>query len=154
MMAPQGPVLRDIHLPPAPAWWPPAPGWWGLASLLIALIVVGVLVLRRYRSRRRLWQRVCDELDQLAGAAPAQVAAGVSQLMRRVARLHDAAAVTAQGEAWQALVQRYAVDTRERAALVGLEQEMYRPHTDLDVTATLEAARQWLRRALAGRARR
>src|SRR5690606_27121013 len=28
------PDLRDIHLPPAPAWWPPAPGWWLLAILV------------------------------------------------------------------------------------------------------------------------
>ena len=38
--AAQGPVLRDIHLPPDPSWWPPAPGWWMLAGLLLLLALL------------------------------------------------------------------------------------------------------------------
>ncbi|WP_152413228.1 DUF4381 family protein, partial [Xanthomonas graminis] len=37
-MTPQQLPLRDVHLPPAPAWWPPAPGWLLLgAAVLLAL---------------------------------------------------------------------------------------------------------------------
>ncbi len=44
--------LRDVHLPPDPAWWPPAFGWW----LLVLLILAGVLwaayrAIRSYRKR-------------------------------------------------------------------------------------------------------
>ena len=31
--------LRDVHLPPDPAWWPPAFGWWLLAVLVIAAVI-------------------------------------------------------------------------------------------------------------------
>jgi len=31
--------LRDVHLPPDPAWWPPALGWWMVALGAIALVV-------------------------------------------------------------------------------------------------------------------
>ncbi|AKK68692.1 DUF4381 family protein [Xanthomonas translucens] len=97
-MTPQQLPLRDVHLPPAPAWWPPAPGWLLLgASVLLALgIAFGLWAWRR--ARRRRWQRQFDaELG--SGAAPAQVAA-VSELLRRAARRRDPAAAALQGEAW------------------------------------------------------
>ena len=61
-----GPVLRDIHLPPAPSWWPPAPGWWLLAALALLTIVVLAWQWRRQhrlRQRRRQW---LGELDRHA----------------------------------------------------------------------------------------
>src|SRR6185312_9170830 len=55
-----GPVLRDIHLPPAPPWWPPAPGWW----LLAALVLLGCIALAwLWRRQRRLQQRRRQWLD-------------------------------------------------------------------------------------------
>ena len=39
-VATQGPVLRDIHLPPDPSWWPPAPGWWMLAALVVTIATI------------------------------------------------------------------------------------------------------------------
>lgn len=45
--------LRDIHLPPEPAFWPPAPGWWLLAMALAA----GVVMLHRYLRARELRSR-------------------------------------------------------------------------------------------------
>ena len=46
--------LRDIHAPPAVAWWPPAPGWWvwvGVALLIVVLLVV--FYRRRHRRPNR-----------------------------------------------------------------------------------------------------
>jgi len=44
--------LRDVHLPPDPAWWPPAPGWWLLAALLITFIGWSVFKMARAYTRR------------------------------------------------------------------------------------------------------
>jgi hypothetical protein len=46
---PDGPALRDIHLPPAPPWWPPAPGWWMLAVLLLMAAIAGAWLCLRAR---------------------------------------------------------------------------------------------------------
>ncbi|WP_045737947.1 DUF4381 domain-containing protein [Xanthomonas sp. MUS 060] len=97
-MSPQHLALRDVHLPPAPAWWPPAPGWWMVAALLLLIIGVVVFLAMRKRRRGQRWQRQFDAALH-ARALPAQVAA-VSELLRRAARRSDPAAATLQGEAW------------------------------------------------------
>jgi len=93
--------LRDIHLPPEPSWWPPAPGWW-LLALLIALFLyfAGRYLLRSWRRRQRLGA-LNAEFDALLGVADAQARlAGISQLLRRAARLHEPASAMLSGDAW------------------------------------------------------
>lgn len=98
-MAPSALVLRDIHQPPAPAWWPPAPGWWLLALALLAVALA--LLAWRWRARRHR-RRLGALYDAAVAAAPtpaAQVAA-ISELLRRAARRHDPHAATLDGEDW------------------------------------------------------
>jgi len=153
LIAPQGPELRDIHLPPAPPWWPPAPGWWLLAVLALGLVGAGAWLLLRARKRRQRRARVLAEVDALAAlhAADAQaLATGLHQLLRRVARTHDPAAARLRGEAWRAALARVPVDAPTLECLLALEPAMYRPQP-YDTRAMLDAVRRWLRIALAAR---
>lgn len=143
-----GPQLRDIHLPPPPSWWPPAPGWWLLAVLVLSVLLALAWWLRRWRRRRRAWSAVRAELAALAGADPATCAAGVSQLMRRVVRLHAPADAAAQGDAWAAVVRRHAPDAATAETLQPLAGAMYRRQPDIEPARVLQAARRWLRHAL------
>ena len=152
-----GPVLRDIHLPPAPSWWPPAPGWWLLAALALLTIVVLAWQWRRQhrlRQRRRQW---LGELDRHAqrharDGDDAVLAASLQQLLRRVARIHDGTATQQRGEAWHATLARVPVQPATLARLAALESAMYRPRGALDAAAALAAARAWLYAAARPRA--
>ncbi|MXV06198.1 MULTISPECIES: DUF4381 domain-containing protein [unclassified Xanthomonas] len=97
-MSPQQLPLRDVHLPPAPAWWPPAPGWWMLAAVLLLAIGAALFVWMRRRQRVQRWQRQFDAATR-TGEPPTQVAA-VSELLRRAAQRRDPAAAALQGEDW------------------------------------------------------
>ncbi|UGB46023.1 DUF4381 family protein [Frateuria edaphi] len=156
LSAPGGPELRDIHLPPAPPWWPPAPGWWLLAALVLGLLGAGAWLLLRARKRRHRRARILAEVDALAirHAADAQaLAAGLHQLLRRVARTHDPAAARLRGEAWREALARVPVDAPTLERLLTLESAMYRPQP-YDTRAMMEAVRCWLRAALAAQGRR
>lgn len=152
-----GPVLRDIHLPPAPPWWPPAPGWWLLAALALLAGVVLAWLWRRQRRLRRRRRQWLDELDRHAqrharDGDDAVLAASLQQLLRRVARIHDGAATQQRGEAWQATLARVPVRPATLARLATLESAMYRPRGALDAAAALTAARVWLHAATRPRA--
>jgi Domain of unknown function (DUF4381) len=146
---PNGPELRDIHLPPPPSWWPPAPGWWLLAVVVLALAIVALVLWRRRLRRHRAIAAAMAELDaaevRYAGDGDRQaLAASVSQLLRRVARQCDASAVALRGAAWSAMLQSLAPEL-DIGALGVLEEALYRPHTATDVLASLPTARRWVR---------
>ncbi|MCL1635415.1 DUF4381 domain-containing protein [Luteimonas sp. SX5] len=98
-MSPDALVLRDIHQPPAPAWWPPAPGWWLLAAIVLALIVLAYAWMARRRRRQRAIVALFDKTLEQAQAPAARVAA-ISELLRRASRRRDPAADRLQGEDW------------------------------------------------------
>lgn len=150
-----GPVLRDIHLPPA-HWWPLALGWWLLAVVLL-LAAIGVAWWLRRMARGNPLRAVLREIDALEGAHArdgnaARLADQASQLMRRVA-LRVAPDVAAQtGATWRAFVGLYAPDETTRHALDALASERFRAQPMLDAPALLAALRAWCRDALRTRA--
>jgi hypothetical protein len=146
-----GPVLRDIHLPPA-HWWPLAPGWWLLAALLL-LAAVGFAWWLRRTTRSHPVHAVLREIDALEATHArdgntAQLADEASRLMRRVALrvAPDAAAQT--GAAWDAFVRSHASDETTIHALGTLAGERFRAQPVLDVPTLLAALRAWCRDAL------
>ncbi len=92
-------ILRDIHQPPAPAWWPPAPGWWIVAAIVLAAVALALALQARKRRRQRERAALFDEAVAAAATPDARVAA-MSELLRRAARLHDPAADRLQGDDW------------------------------------------------------
>ncbi|WEN16087.1 DUF4381 family protein [Rhodanobacter sp. AS-Z3] len=153
MMQPSGPQLRDIHLPPMPAWWPPAPGWWMLAALVLALAGFAFCSIRRYRRAR--WQRhkVLDELQRIGeqharDGDKARLLAELHQLLRRVARRHDAQAIRQRGGVWKQTLSRVPVDASVLQQLLALDDWLYRPPAQFDEVAAIAAVRRWLQVAL------
>ncbi len=139
MQVGDGLVLRDIHMPPAPAWWPPAPGWW--IALVALLVAAGGLAwwLARRRRRARAVARLFD--DALAQAAtPGERVAAISGLLRRAARRIDPHADRLQGEDWL----RFLDQGRAQPTLAGhgplLLEGAFRPDVPADQVEALRIA--------------
>lgn len=145
--APTGPVLRDIHLPPAPGWWPPAPGWWVLAGLLV--LVLGLIARRWWQARQRVRRRrallaMLDAAVADHAGSPQALAASLHDLLRRAARRLDAGAVTQRGAAWRATLARLPVSQPTVDHLMQLDDAMYRPQGPIDIDVMAAAVREWL----------
>jgi len=150
-MAPLAEQIRDIQLPPEPAFWPPAPGWWLLGLLL--LIALGLLLFQRYR-RGALRRAALGELDRLhnryqGDADLAVFAMGLSTLLRRVALIRDSRKQVAglSGDAWLAYLDRRGGTTGfsvgEGRVLCALP---YGGVAEVDVPVLLDLVCRWLQR--------
>lgn len=154
---PNGPLLRDIHLPPQPSWWPPAPGWWMLTLLVVVASGIVLWWWRGRRRRREDERRVLAEVDAalaLWREQPQALAAGLHQLLRRGAARLDPFATRQRGEDWRSTLARMPVDAATLAQLERIELAMYRPDAALDADAAAEATRRWLRLAWRSGSRR
>lgn len=148
---PDGPVLRDIHVPEA-SFWPPAPGWWVLLGVALLAIFTGIWWLRRWRRRRKLWRVVEAEVNRLKALHDSQsnaagVVAGLSQLMRRVARMRGAL-VHLDGAAWHAELDRLAPGVLDAECMNELRQALYGKKVDTDPQKLLVDCSRWLRVAV------
>ena len=150
-MAPLAERIRDIQLPPEPAFWPPAPGWWLLGLLL--LIALALLFFQHFR-RGALRRAALRELDRLhnryqGDADLAAFAMGLSTLLRRVALARDLRNQVAglSGDAWLAYLDRRGGTTGfsggEGRVLCALP---YGAGGEVDVPVLLDLVRCWLRR--------
>lgn len=155
-----GPQLRDIHLPSDPSWWPPAPGWWLLAAIVLIVVFVALRWLLGWMRERRWRRRVAGELDRIAAAHAAradnaQLAAHVSQLLRRVGRLIQPDSVALSDQAWLGFLDQQWPESRASRARFrdgagrALVDVTYRRDDDplvqeLDANALLDLTRDWL----------
>lgn len=144
--------LRDIHLPPAPAWWPPAPGWWALLTLIMCAALAAWWWRRRRRRRR---SAIVEARTVLAGlragaqdAEPRQLAAELSALLRRVCvslwPREQVAGLT--GDGWlRFLDQVRGGDDFARGAGHLLTRAPYRPGvTHAELEALMDLCTGWL----------
>lgn len=102
--------LRDIRLPEDVSTWPPAPGWW-LLALLVPLLIF--LLVRLWQRRGHLRSEALEEMRRIEAAYhkdgdTARLAAGLSQLLRRVAIARDGRPAVSglSGAAWLAYLDR------------------------------------------------
>lgn len=153
--APQGPDLRDIHLPPDPSWFPPAPGWWILAALLLALLVWLFRIARQCVQKRRWLAALQTEVTHISSGHaehndPRQTTAAVSQLLRRAALRLDRHAAAYQGDEWLAWLDARG-NTNDFMTGPGnvLVDAPWRRAPQVDVEGLLTATRNWLARAFA-----
>lgn len=131
--------LRDVALPPAPAWWPPAPGWlMVMAAVVLVLVVMAVIGVMRRRRRQR-WLRGFDQALRDAGSGPAELAL-IASLLRRAARQAQPGSEALHDAAWWARIDpQNALPDAQRTLLA---EGPYRPQVE---TAQLDAVRTWAR---------
>lgn len=149
-----GPVLRDIHVPPAP-WWPLAPGWWLLLGVAV-LACASIVAWRVLHHRRGPLREALREINLLEAAYAGnhdatQLVEGASRLMRRVARRVEPGMASRPGNAWHAFVHRYARDAEVRGVLDRLSDVRFRWHPAVDAAPSIAALRAWCRDALCAR---
>jgi len=91
-----------------------------------------------------------DEMEQqyASNGDHSTLASGMHQLLRRVARRHDALASQQRGQAWRKTLSRVPVDSATLDRLMTLEQVIYQAPSSFDHAAASIAVRQWLRLAL------
>lgn len=150
-----GPVLRDIHLPADPSWWPPAPGWWLLAVLVVVALVEVLRRLYRHVGERRWRDRVAAELEPIVARHARErddvrLAAELSLLLRRAARVLDPAAAALHGDAWLGFLDsRIGGDSFTRGPGSVLIDAPWRKSVELDAEALVALVRRWLAVAFA-----
>ena len=144
--------LRDIHLPPEPAWWPPAPGWWLLALALILALVVLAMLLRRWqrrRYRREQLDTLCDFVwdSYLSHGSASRLAEECSMLLRRaaIARFPRQDVASLHGEAWLAFLDQQ-LGGREFVDGPGavLAEAAWRPVQPENPQALMRLTRRWV----------
>jgi len=147
-----GPQLRDIHLPPPPAWWPPAPGWWMLAALLAMLLGFALYKFvqrRRRQAARRLALAELDRCIAAAGSNAAALAAALSHFLRRMALREAPAAAAFSDERWLAwLDARLGGEDFSRGVGRVLLDAPFNPAVAFDSAALTALVRRWTRVAL------
>ena len=140
--------LRDIHLPADIGLWPLAPGWWLLLGLLI-LCALALLLVVRFRQRRRLRRLALCRLEELNHLPEPQLATALSRLLRQAAishfPSHEIAGLTGQG--WLEFLDRPFTD-QPFSSGVGhcLSDAPYRPAVQIDGPALVALCRFWLKK--------
>jgi hypothetical protein len=136
------------------SWWPLAPGWW--AIIVLILIAAGIIYLRR-RAYFRSWKGdawlAFNALDsQLAGGNTQDIAASLSDLMRRVAMRSSSRAECAGLEGrdwlrWLSANDPGKFDWAARGSLL-IEAPYAPPGRDISpetIKALIHAAKRWVK---------
>ena len=146
--------LRDIQLPPEPAWWPPQPGWWLIAAAVLAAALWWLRRLPAWK-REALASLRAMQADYARNRDQARFLADLSELLRSCALLLKGrrAAAGLVGGAWLdclAELGRGSAPEPARALIDG----PYRERTEVDADALSHSVAAWVRRARRPRKRK
>lgn len=156
MQMPMDPLaeLRDIHLPPAPAFWPPAPGWWIVAALGVAALALGtrltLSIWRRGRGRRAATRALAQLRERYQrGEALHVIVAELATTLRRAAMCRHPRQQVAglTGRKWLEYLDD---DSRQFTEGIGrcLATAPYARDESVDLDALLSLCEAWVRRNL------
>ncbi|MCP5163913.1 MAG: DUF4381 domain-containing protein [Pseudomonadales bacterium] len=153
-MNPQDPLaaLHPLREPSPIGWWPPAPGWWAVAGVcLLALLLLGYVLWRRYRAnayRRKALAR----LEQLWLEQRRQP--DLPRFLGELNTLLKAVAITAyprrelaacSGDKWLAFLNA-SLRENERLPREFVSAAYRREPPQLDVAQLHRGARAWITR--------
>ena len=146
-------ALRDIHLPPDPAFWPPAPGWWALAACVAlpaaALLLRQVREARRRRPRREALRLLAALREDLAaGREAGRIVAESATLLRRAAlgRFPREQVAGLSGRAWLEFLARHGGGPEfTRGVGEQLLTAPYAARAESDPEGLLRLCEQWIR---------
>lgn len=142
-------ALRDVHLPPAPAWW--AVPEWAFAAAACALLLLLWQALRAVRRKElRAALRAVAELESAytQDRDTTRLVSGVSRLLRRyaIARFPHAGIEGLTGTAWLRFLDAHGgKGAFTSGAGAVLETRPYQLRGGVDTTALLAAVRRWLK---------
>lgn len=145
--------LRDIHLPDPISIWPLAPGWYVLAIIIIVgLIWLGIKIYKNHQ-RSLIKKLALTQLKTLYAAyqqqiqTPAQIAAAISILLRRVALAYFRREQIAglQGQQWLEFLNASG-NTQEFTATLGnvLLTAPYQKHFSGSLDTLFQLSQQWV----------
>ena len=140
--------LADIVLPPPVSWWPQTWGWAALGGVLLAAAAWwGYRSWRRWKADRYRREALA-ELDRLEGVPPADLAAALPALLKRVALAAwpRTAVAALSGPDWVAFLRSNAGPAGLQDAVVSLLDDVeYRGALSADeARAAARAARRWI----------
>ena len=149
--------LKDIHTPDAIGLWPPAVGWYLIVAFLIAaLVLVGVMLWRRWQQNayRRVALRECDDIGQeiAAGLDYRTAAIRIATLLKRTALsvFPRAEVAPLSGDAWILFLESKASEARFSVAssqlLIEASFRENPPDNQSDLAQLLDEARRWIRK--------
>lgn len=142
-------TLRDVHLPPAPAWW--AVPEWVFAAAICALLLLLWQALRHRRHRNlRVALRALAALESAykLDLDTTRLVSGVSRLLRSyaIARFPQAGIEGLTGTAWLCFLDAHGdKGAFTSGAGMVLETRPYQLRGGADTTALLAAVRRWLK---------
>ena len=144
--------LKDIHLPEEVGVWPLAYGWWLLAAIVIGVVILSIVLYKRYQLRQRAKKQALSALKQLAPMDPNTPAECNSILKRAVLSYFPADEVAnLHGDKWlEYLSMQLPEKTRNSFAepFTQLCDTLYRPASATDASAGIAAAQLWVSQAL------
>ncbi len=148
------PPIRDIHAAAPPPAWPPAWGWWVLGGLfVVALIIAGFWLWRRYRKRRRINQ-LNKELKHISAQyesdgdirqAVASIAIYLRRLLLHEGQLTKPVAMT--GQPWvDFLTEPEELEAHLAVAAEDLVTAPYQREPQANVESLIQLCQFWVQR--------
>lgn len=140
-------ALRDIHLPPPPAWWAMPEAWVALACLTVAACWLMYRHVRYRLLRRSLRALSSLEAAHARDGNAVRLASGLSQLLRShaAACFPQARIDGLAGRDWLDFLDAHGGGNAfTQGAGAVLESLPYRPSGTADTSALLALVRRWL----------